>query len=360
LSKEKFHKIFEAGDCLSIEQMQAYLAGKLSAKEVYLFEKHLNACALCRDEFEGLQAMKKPEQLPKVIEKLNSEVDEFLLHNKKLAAKRKSIFLRIAAVIIILIGSVFFINYYVQYNTQSYQVSDYKELEINPLIVPELPKAVSNEKKIIKNEAKKTEKKTVKEDLQMKIKAPQPEKVPAEKKLVEKEYADVPAADVMAEYTEEVSAIAMEDEVSEGEEDIPEDSMANLTISRAKMASKKLVAEEKAALNNGIFFYEQGDYSTALKFLKEAEKLEENPEKTNYYLGLTYFSLNKNIKAGKYFDKLLQNKSSVYYEDALWQKALLLIAQNKTKDARRLLNQIIQDSLKYAEKAKFKLDSLDK
>ena len=116
MTKNKLHSIFEKNGCLSIEQMQNYLDGKLPDKERYLFEMHINACSFCNDAFEGLQNMKNRKQLPLIVEDLNRKIDKQVQTNKTSTKILKPV-LRIAALMLILIASAYFLNLYL--NTTS-------------------------------------------------------------------------------------------------------------------------------------------------------------------------------------------------------------------------------------------------
>ncbi len=120
MKENDLHTIFEQTDCLRRQDMLIYLDGKFSRDEQYQFEKHLNSCSLCRDEFEGLLAMQDRKKLPAIVSELNLKLDKYIHHSLKKPFLRRYNTLRIAAVALILISSGFFINYYLQYSSREY------------------------------------------------------------------------------------------------------------------------------------------------------------------------------------------------------------------------------------------------
>ena len=56
--------IFDETSCLTEQQLQQYLQGRLGREEAYKVERHVASCAFCSEALEGLSTMEKPEELP--------------------------------------------------------------------------------------------------------------------------------------------------------------------------------------------------------------------------------------------------------------------------------------------------------
>ena len=54
MDPKELKRIFQRGNCLSLENMRSYNEGKLSAKATHEIEKHLLECTLCASAIEGL------------------------------------------------------------------------------------------------------------------------------------------------------------------------------------------------------------------------------------------------------------------------------------------------------------------
>ena len=122
MKRNNLHRIFEPSDCLY--NPQDYIEGKLSADEQYYFEKHILSCSICRDEYEGLLAMHDTKELPSIVKELNKQVDNYLRPTVKPVFIKKHKIWSIAAFILVLIGSGFFINYYTQYSAKEFAAEE--------------------------------------------------------------------------------------------------------------------------------------------------------------------------------------------------------------------------------------------
>ncbi len=368
MEKNKLHSIFEVGDCLSIEQMHAYIAGKLSAKEVYQFEKHINACIVCRDEFEGLLAMKNPEHLSLLVEELNKSIDKRMISGKKNVKKAKHMFWKFAAAILLLIGSAFFISIYMQKmgNTYSGKENLSQEYEFQETPMHENSETFNNDElpgreEIIEPIENKPTSKTEKQIAQNK-KTNAETKADKKKQIVSNELLANESIDDTNELAE-TFIMAEEEELKENNPNIAEESFAgdtgSIIVSRAKMTSSGL--SKKQAISNlqlGINAYEEKDYSKALRYLKLAEKKSEDFDKSFYYIALSYYQTSDYKKSKNYFDKLSIDTNNIYYWDALWFKSQIFIKQNKIKKAKELLKHISNKQSGYRKQAQNQLDSL--
>lgn len=371
MKKNKIHNIFEPGTCLNIEQMQDYLAGKLSAKEEYLFEKHINACALCRDEFEGLQAMKEPNKLPLIVLELNKSIDKKLISNNKKTKKKRSKLWRIAATLILLVGSGAFIALYIQKMSSGYveQESLSQEFEqevptLENLDTDNYETESKSEDKIdlTQNEPNKSITELKKEKIatgkinKSKLSPDQKDVIVDNKKntddYIKEEKIDADSFETISSEESEENDIAII------EESFAEDT-ADIIISRAKMTNPGVLKKQAVSyLQLGINAYEAKDYTKALEYLKIAVKQTKDINKSFYYIGLTYYYTNNYKKSFSYFDKLSKQTDNIYYWDAVWFKSQILMKQNKIKNAKELLKKITKSESLYKNRAQHQLDSL--
>jgi TonB family protein len=117
--KNDYIKVFEpAGECISEALMLEYIDKRLRPSEMHRVEKHLLACELCSDAMEGLMLLKNRGKLSIIKQKAK---EKLILHEMPIDKKKSGKviglnskrFLAIAASLLLLIGAVFFFNYYI-------------------------------------------------------------------------------------------------------------------------------------------------------------------------------------------------------------------------------------------------------
>lgn len=89
----------------------------------------------------------------------------------------------------------------------------------------------------------------------------------------------------------------------------------------------------------GMVDYKQKNYQTALN--KWLPLLDQKPtnDTLQYFVGVTYLALGETEKALPYIDQALQNKPSIFNQDALYYKALVLVKHGDFDAAQQLLQQ---------------------
>ena len=382
---DNLHIIFEQTDCLY--SPQAYLNGELSTDEQYYFEKHILSCSICRDEYEGLLAMNDSKELPAIVSGLNKKIDNYVRPIIKPNFLKKHKILRIAAFILVLIGSGFFINYYTQYSSQEYaaeemvsQSTEEQSLEpsmaldslAQPVTIgstnkPEQKNRLSDQ--VVKQKISKTaSRKKIKNDDDETAAIETMDLVDDEFEIeAEEAYEEdvsgskISSEAVLAEKSQK--ELKYTDSKKKPKEEELTETVSTSNYSRAKSSgnTKKTVKGYTVVnyLESGISAYEKAEYEEAIEQFKKSEKYEGQNDKTTYYLGLSYDASGNSKKALKYFNELLKNTQSPYYEDAKWQKALSLIKTGKTKQAVEILNELLKSEV-YNKEAQQKLDSLQR
>jgi len=381
LQLDNLHTIFEQTDCLY--SPQAYLEGELSTNEQHYFEKHILSCSICRDEYEGLLAMHDYKKLPVIVSGLNKQVDNYVRPIVKPSFLQKHKILRIAAFILVLVGSGFFISYYSQYSSQEYAAEEMVSQSVEAPAVESTMELDTVFEALTIEPSNELEHKSRLSDqtIDHKISKTTLRKESANKdeKLTSVASADIidDELEISKSYEEEESfeteaTIASENTYDKKYENskkkLKEEELATETASMSNYSRTKSSGISRKTVKgyiivnhqqNGISAYEKGDYEQAIELLKKADKYEEKNDTTIYYLGLSYTASDNLKKALKYFNELLKNTESPYYDDAKWQKALLLIRTGKTKQAVELLNELIKSD-SYKKEAKQKLNSLEK
>lgn len=378
LKLNKLHTIFEQTDCLY--SPQDYIAGELSAEEQYSFEKHILSCAMCRDEYEGLLAMKNQDELPGIINELDKNINSYLKTAIKFKNRTNYKILRFAALILVLIGSGFFINYYTQQSSKEYAAEEMVSQSVGaPDVEAAEPFELSMDSTAMPTIASGTDTKQ-KNDLtdeaivrKLARKDALEKSIPDNKKatLAEMDVAGdsvVDNVDDLAEENEmrmnELAGLMAKEKAKEEQEESDKITLES-NYKRAKSSSiDKKTAKGYADnhyLEQGITAYNNGNFEKAIDLLKKSKnqnKKKEN-DKAIFYIGLSYASIGNSKKAMQNFELILKNSQSSYYNDANWQKALLLIKRGKNNHAIEILKKLLASD-SYAKEAKHKLDSLGK
>lgn len=114
----------------------------------------------------------------------------------------------------------------------------------------------------------------------------------------------------------------------------------------------------KEVLKSGIKSFGKEDYREALTQFNAILKV--HPEDVNalFYGGLCQYSLGNFSVAQSQLDLVLKNKYTTFNQEAKWHKVLCLVGLNKSKEAKKILNEIIEEGGFYKVKAEEKLKGL--
>lgn len=104
-------------------------------------------------------------------------------------------------------------------------------------------------------------------------------------------------------------------------------------------------ASDITGADSAMMKYDKKDYAGAVVEFEKTLKQNPNDEKALFYSAVSYLSLGQADKALAYFNKIMANKSSKYYDDAQWYSSLAYIKNNDLKNARTNL-QLIQNNEK--------------
>lgn len=108
----------------------------------------------------------------------------------------------------------------------------------------------------------------------------------------------------------------------------------------------------------GLKLYDQSKYEDANSDFSKIKSSEETFYDAQFYSGVSFLALEKADSAIQKFNYVLGFPTQEYYDDAQWYKALALVKQNKTADAKALLKILETSSATYKDKAKKLLKDL--
>lgn len=104
-------------------------------------------------------------------------------------------------------------------------------------------------------------------------------------------------------------------------------------------------------LNQGIQFYNKGDYASALNCFGSIGKEGENNPAAQFFSGASYQNLQQFSNAVTEYDKVILHKHNLFVEQAEWYRALSLIGSGKFDKASTQLNLIVASKGFYARNA---------
>lgn len=113
-------------------------------------------------------------------------------------------------------------------------------------------------------------------------------------------------------------------------------------------------SESNSFFNIAKVNFNSKNYSTAIDYFQSSIDNRQNVQESTYYIGLSYFKLNKNVKAIKYFDDVIESESS-WVNSAKWYKVLIYEERGDTASAIELLEQLANGNSAYKNQALDKL-----
>ncbi len=407
MDKNKLNSIFGDDEHISQDMIIQYYEGKLSPKDMHRVEKYLSEDEFTEEAMEGLSMMNNKAKLSPTIIEINKKINEKTKAKKsKLIVLHPSVKYAIAATILLIICISFFFNVFLKGLEQN-EVAENKSNE-QKTEEPAITESV-NENATVSEASKDVTSEETKE--QQKGFAINPKGERAANKVVGQDNRVLEDAEMVP--SESVEGVAMESAADESKKSID----ANLSMGKAKVQPMKEMdkdakgeaiaddskmeefnanskndspkkseesrkkeksranAESKSAqapssvqsgagANNEQEIVNRREDETAAgaktKLAMSLEVLKKDPanDEALFYAGLSSNTLKEYKKAIEYFDKIIPKKQSTYYEDALYHKALALINQKKVKEAKKLLQQLIDLKGRKAGDAATKLQDL--
>lgn len=400
--KPEINNIFNHSSCLTSREIEQYVSGTLSKKDVRKVELHLADCSMCNDELDGYILLKDKKSLPKIISDINNKIDEKIFGSNliPLNSSRKKINKRIfsiAASLILLIGVGFIINFYMNKSDKNLADTPAVEKGLNEdaLVNKSVQKEniVSNKTKtdVSKKNIQITDTKTIipevseeREDknanLDLVNGKNKEDRAVSEKSIEQDQDVDEVVSD--NQIIDDISTDSFSsEEKNSGNNNIviaqipkenrtksdnkqPAENIAFMTtrgtnIKYKKSVNNKEIEKYKSLRESALLSYSMKIWDEALKDFNGYLKYKPNDYEIIYKSGISYYNLKNYNKAVNRFDKVIHEGINRYVENAEWYEAKSLIKLGKNSEAKILLNKIIVKNGKYQNQALDLLNSLE-
>jgi len=377
MSKENLHNDFET--------FRNYYTGKMSPEEKSNFENSLEKDPFAKDAYEGFLLLENDFDRISAIENSNMKIKEFLgLETSKAIFPIKT-FVAIAASLVVLLGSYFFIstNFYSNNKENSIAENNIKKQEKVIEEEPEEPKidevvvendnvsdsTINNDTFTIKDVEQETYFYNVdvnKDETKLndKIENTKVSNLEREEKVLNgnkssKQKKQINFDDYYKnnDKNTEVEAEEIIEEGRTSTTDVAPISVMNTVVyddSELKESTEKQesnISEYK----KGIAAYNKSEYVKAIKFFNNSLNKNKSISHSNFYIGMSYFNQGKHSKAIKYFDKVLNTSLK---NKAEWYKALSLLNKGNRTEGIKLLNKIANSDSVFSTAALNKLNNL--
>lgn len=405
--KTKYDKIFNKTICLNNSELEEYLNNTLTNEKKHKVEKHLNDCKMCQEELDGLSYLKNKADLPLIVENINSKIDNRIKRNSNFFYLRIKRTISIAASFLLLVSLTFLINYYVGKQSDNKMADQIEQ---------------SSESKEVKsgneNESTNEDTKVSSEIIET---ADESEIITAKKRDVSDEFsvenetadnlsvADVKTAkndnnsefsksersfDGRAEEIEEIDDFAEDiddihiekeksgepvvsvsevsynktsekennakyeiSEIAADENDFLEGKRRAVFIKKIKLKDRESVSKIKSTAYSNFISKE---YKAANSDYEKVLKKDSKDTEALFYSGISLYKIKQYNKALLRMNKVIKSNHKKYTDEAVWYKVLINEKLNRDKENIILLNNIIQNKGNYQEKARKKLNEVEK
>ncbi len=122
-------------------------------------------------------------------------------------------------------------------------------------------------------------------------------------------------------------------------------------------AQRSVEVEEATVLGRAVRAYDEQQYAEALTLFEEGNALSD-PSYTFYY-GASYLALDQPEQAIPLLERLVQQKTGLFYEPGLWYLALAHLKANDPEAARPYLQTLAEQEGDYAREARELLEEID-
>jgi len=328
---EKLHTIFSSSGCPSGEDLQLYLQSKLPDEEAHRIEAHLADCEMCSDELEGLSLLKDPDRLPEIVENLEHRM---AAKHVRILRLKPSLFLAAAAVIVLLIGTIFIFRFVVPLHQKPLLTE--QQATTNISAEKEVPVLIEEE---VSNE---TVEQHIPMDGKKKKSEARSEKIANEIEVNPAIIIEEPLPDIALEQVE-VKTLDISGK-GETEPQILQDKING--VQQTQLAETKETIEDSApqlppyfggknirlgsgiggvsSQQMGINFmtmaieqFELQNFPEASKLFQEVISQEPENYKAMYHLALCYIDMDKQKKALRVLERLMEDPDSTYYKKAI-------------------------------------------
>jgi hypothetical protein len=345
--------------CITNEMWEQYAAGKLTTEQRSLLQQHAMGCELCADIKEGIDAMADPALLSQKVAAINMEVDHRIPKPKP--EQQWMIFVAAAATLIIATGLGWHLC-----NNQNPPVALQEEKQEQVIA----PQTTSSDPVV--NDTEVSTEKTVKSVEHKKANIPlralkEPEQsnedIPkialSDNLLAASETAKVPADKALTEEKETDDAASGTDKESSLP---PIPTVIQTEATSAKSNKKRKTETYPAPYNNNNVsnnnYNQGGTANDTLIASRGIMGFADSPDRENYDKAVQHFNAMRYDSCHVYLNYVLLNKQGQHYEDALILLAQTQLKEDKTKEAKSTLQQVISLKGSRTEEARKLLKSL--
>jgi tetratricopeptide (TPR) repeat protein len=419
MKKLDLNNIFSESACVEERVLFDYLDNKLSSKDKHNVEKHLAHCEICSDALEGLTLVKNRNILKNTLLDISHAIDKKTFHKeRKTISINMPVKLAIAATIAILIGISFLFTHYLRKTQDNFTAENNinnnkdKPLE-NNLNIPvnsdsEIIKSETTlNKEKLKNTPGKYEKtgegfgnnssnKVLLPDAIDKTLADQDRAVTEENVSTK---TPIVFSNDLSKTTEVVQPVtSIDSKLNLEEEKNPKidldnvsggisgkDDISGKTIGYKVNEKKKLSKfsdivevntkrkesnapsapqqQDNSVVTNEIYNqavekFKAKDYTAAKQMFEQILINDKSDYNSRYYKALCLFYLNENDNAIKEFNDLLKIKNGIFSESVKWHKALALIKKGEKKEAKKILQELIDSNSSFNTDAEQKIKEI--
>ncbi len=381
--------IYQHTDCLTDETIISYQKDELSQKERNRVENHLLDCEMCQDVLNGAAEMKNIDELPIIIETLNDKINEKTTNRRKLIGFRQLKYIGLAASIVILVGLSIFLGRELK-NSQNMAMSE--NVEFSKLDF----------------ENKKSYDKTAPSELNKEEEIVTDTNLEQVKELIDsKGISDV--VEIIEDDLNSESDIVFDNENIDEEdfdEDINEENLNKNTEeetlerttenqNKRKMRTEDVnfgTVTEAEIVTGDVALDHVVVMEESMPTIVEDENISHKEKGNNLWNGKNVWTKNKTKKADTqatiindftnsstlvytarnyqevgdysnsmvYYDKILEDKNDPYYYEAKYNKAKILIEENKNDEALVILKELSKEKNNYQDSAKVLIKKIKK
>ncbi|HRH02423.1 MAG TPA: hypothetical protein PLN13_05970 [Bacteroidia bacterium] len=382
-TKIDLENIFNEEDCPSEEQLISYYQKTMNKNNTHVVEHHLTTCEMCSDFIEGLQQSGSISNFRNDILELNKTVTPTSkIIRPEFNYKRYSI----AATLLILLGIGFLFNYFLKENTKDSVVqinekssnkdllndssataitqfeTDSQQIESSNIEKPRENKVVETPKL---EKVKKSTEVPRSNDSEIEITSSSGANLTSGKAVFDSEMAasssKIEQADAAVEYTDDIDKTIKES--SNTIQGMPQ--AAESVEPRTIITTSKTTANKNSKYTSTNFIesakedLRNKNFASAIDKLTQQLEISPNDEEVLFMLGKTERLIKNFNVSTKYFDTILNNYKSPYWDETRWLKALNLLDSNKKNEAKKLLIEISKGNGKYVYPASEMLGELD-
>ncbi len=397
--------IFQNTECLPDTILESYVENNLSSNECNKVETHLLHCDICQDMVDGLSEMSNTKNLNQIVESLNTKIDKKINNKRRSIGYKQVKYIGLVASIVILIGISIFMGKHMYNNQQmamvenieesDKQIINNKKLEQNEKIeknniIEETTSIDNNE--IIEN----LKKEQIIEDIIVEVENDAVEIVDIfddeieEKKsnkdiTLDADFETAPTIeDTNKKVVEESTNLKRlnknsKDDISKGD-GLPSEiyNVANSEgyVNGLSVETRSSVNEEETQMldqnvaivnkkKNRKAFWQKSKSKkqemttkTAASFVSEEKDV--NVYSDPIYTARNYQQLGDYSNSIIYYNQILENKNDPYYYEAKFNKAKILVEEEKQNEALDILNELAQEKNIYQDSAKVLILKLKK